>query len=172
MRTETKDDILFTEVQRIRQPWVWVVVILVHLSISIPLFFISSQDNLWATGISWLFFILLTLFLAILRLKVVVTTVGIHLQFFPFHLSPVFFPWSAIQAVWAGSYAPLREFGGWGYRMNFSGNAIAWSVYGNKGVKILLTNGKKRLIGTQDAEGWNRALQLLGKTKEISAPPF
>jgi hypothetical protein len=48
-------------------------------------------------------------------------------------------------------YSPLREFGGWGIRFA-PGKKRAYSVSGNKGVELELSDGMHVLIGSQRPE--------------------
>jgi len=49
------------------------------------------------------------------------------------------------------TYHPLRDYGGWGIR--FSGKGRAYSMRGNTGVQLTLTDGRRILIGSgQPAE--------------------
>ena len=50
----------------------------------------------------------------------------------------------------ARKYRPIVEYGGWGIRWGRSGKA--YNAYGNMGVQLELTNGKRLLIGLQEAD--------------------
>jgi len=56
----------------------------------------------------------------------------------------------------AREYKPIREYGGWGIRYVIGG--IAYNVYGNKGVQLILKNKKKVLVGTQKPEEFYQAI--------------
>ncbi len=64
-------------------------------------------------------------------------------------------------------YKPLSEYGGWGYRKIGRGlfkkqvPGVSYSVNGNMGLQLYLTNGEKILIGTHEAEGVGRAMKKL-----------
>jgi len=55
----------------------------------------------------------------------------------------------------------MREFGGWGIRTSGDGGR-AYNAYGNMGVQLVLTDGKRVLVGTQRAEELLAALRLAG----------
>lgn len=44
-------------------------------------------------------------------------------------------------------YNPLLDWGGWGIRLTFKG--IAYTVYGNRGVKLTMKSGRIILLGSQ-----------------------
>jgi hypothetical protein len=56
----------------------------------------------------------------------------------------------------ARTYRPLREYGGWGIR-GFRSNR-AYNVSGNQGVQLVLTNGNRVLIGSQQSEALEAAI--------------
>jgi hypothetical protein len=53
-----------------------------------------------------------------------------------------------VSEYYARVYRPILEYGGWGIRCGFKG-ARAYNVSGNKGVQLILQNGKRLLIGSQ-----------------------
>lgn len=164
--------ILFQETQTLRQPWLWFLVVLAHLGLVTAVWKTQKAEDLWFIGISWIIWSGMTLLLHQLRLTVKVDEEGILVQFSPFHRKPIRFYWHQIEVAWVGRYSPLWEFGGWGWRYNFSGNAMAWSLSGSQGVKLLFGDGKKRLIGTKDVLGWSKVLQASGKWPATHQPPF
>jgi hypothetical protein len=169
---ENQDEVLFHEIQALTQKWIWLTLICAHLGMAYAVLQFKDGALFGVLLISWIFLGLTTLFMRLLRLEVKVNSKGIQVQFFPFHWSPIFFPWSDVQEAWAGKYAPLGEFGGWGWRYNFSGHAIAWSLSGNQCSKLVLRNGKKRLMGTRNPEGWKEVLRANGKGTKDEKPPF
>ena len=61
------------------------------------------------------------------------------------------FDFDSIEKAEAHSYSPLRDYGGWGIR--YGGKGKAYNVSGNKGVLLMLKDGKNVLIGSQNHEG-------------------
>lgn len=49
-------------------------------------------------------------------------------------------------------YNPLRDYGGWGIRIGWGNKGMAYNVSGNMGAYFELKNGKKVLIGTRKPE--------------------
>ncbi|NLG84744.1 MAG: hypothetical protein GX493_09110, partial [Firmicutes bacterium] len=57
--------------------------------------------------------------------------------------------WDEIVSAEVVEFSPLRDFGGWGIRLNAEGT---WGFFyrGNKGVLITRPNGRKVLLGSDD----------------------
>ena len=72
---------------------------------------------------------------------------GVRVRFAPIQRDWQFTPWSKIRRAYVRTYAPLREYGGWGIR--FSGEKAAYTVWGKQGLQLLLASGDSLLIGTQ-----------------------
>ena len=131
---------LFEEEQRFRQWWLWAILggsclltlwagSLVHsripLLVNLPLL--------------WLFYAL--------RLETRVDATEIRIRFFPLTRR---IPLAEIQSCEARTYRPIGEYGGWGIRWGFSG--MAYNVSGDRGVQLVLADGKRVLIGSQRAD--------------------
>jgi hypothetical protein len=65
-----------------------------------------------------------------------------------------------IASAFAREYSPIREYGGWGVRVSRAGRA--YNAYGNKGVQLVLIDGRQILVGTQRPEDLLAALRLAG----------
>jgi len=87
-----------------------------------------------------------------LRLETTINENGIQFGFYPFQRKGIFYPWNAIADVSIVKYNPLIDYGGWGWRVSLTGKGQAYNVSGNKGILVVLKNGKQRLIGTQRPE--------------------
>jgi hypothetical protein len=62
-----------------------------------------------------------------------------------------------IREVWVRTYRPLLEYGGWGIR--FGRQGMAYNARGNRGVQLLLADGRKVLIGSQRPEALLAAIE-------------
>ena len=148
--------VIFREVQRFRQAWVWVLLLLVLLALTVPVMggmlgpLVSLVMVLAGSGLIWLFFVM--------RLVTEVRADGIYLGFFPFSSQKIMY--TTIVGHRVREYRPIREYGGWGVRFNRSGRA--YTVSGNLGVQLELSNGKGLLIGTQDPDEFLRAIGTAG----------
>jgi hypothetical protein len=161
------DKNLFSEVQRFSVLLIAPLVILFLCGIGFaghvvfrPILEESEPWPIWAWVVSIsgiLINVLVTLVLVFTKLQIRLDKTALYLRFFPFHLSYKKIDFDTIATVYARTYQPLGEFGGWGIRWGASGRA--YNVSGNRGVQLLLKNGKKILIGSQHADGLASLLQ-------------
>jgi hypothetical protein len=77
---------------------------------------------------------------------------GISFKFKPFHRIHRMIKWDEIQSIQVKEYSPLFEYGGWGIKhTSFGKNSnVAYNISGNKGILIVLKNGKTIMLGTQN----------------------
>jgi hypothetical protein len=157
---------IFSETQRFRQWWVWLLV-------------------LGGTGISWYGFvqqIILKkpfgnnpapdpvmimiwvifgfffpgLFYSI-RLVTEVRYDGLYVKYSPLQFHAKKIELGQIKHYEIRQYSALKEYGGYGIRQGKEGRA--YNVYGNKGIQFEFQDGKKLLIGTQRPEEFMQALK-------------
>jgi hypothetical protein len=132
---------LFEEDQRFRQWWLWAVV---GGSVLLTLWAGSRAHSqiplLVNLPMLWIFYAM--------RLETRVDANAVRLRFFPLIRRTI--PLTEIQSCEARTYRPIREYGGWGIRWGFSG--MAFNVSGDRGVQLVLTGGKRLLIGSQRAD--------------------
>jgi hypothetical protein len=164
MKPESTTAAAFREEQQFRQPWLWMLLLLLTLGV-IALFAYGIYTQLYL-GRAWgdrpmsdgalLFSAVFTIavsggtFLLFYALKLitVVDGTGIQLRFFPLTRKHIRF--DAILSCKAVHYHPIKEYGGWGIR--FSRKGRAYNVSGDRGVQLELSTGKSFLIGSQRAE--------------------
>lgn len=168
----TTDDVLFRERQRFTQPWIWV--LLIGFSLIVwrgawqQLVLGQPFGNNPAPDAMLMVFLLIfgvgfPLFFAWLHLETQVTSSGIRVRFFPFHLRPRSWSWEEITDVERRTYSPMLEYGGWGIRMGVRG--WAYNVRGNDGIQLTLRSGRRILIGTQDGGRFMLAVQRARATR-------
>lgn len=92
--------------------------------------------------------VVLLVFITVLDVRV--DRRAVHVHFRPF-LSRTF-PLHKIAEAYARIYRPIREYGGWGIRFSFRGRGRAYNAYGNRGVQLEFTDGRRLLIGSQHPE--------------------
>ena len=80
-------------------------------------------------------------------LDVEVRTGYLFVAFGPLHLLRTRIRWSAMEAVEAVSYRPIREFGGWGLRIRK--RKTAWTIRGSQAARITLSSGKRVYVGSR-----------------------
>lgn len=161
-------EIIFSEKQKPRQWWLWIVMSGIN---GIFIFGIYQQVYLGKafgnnprsnTGLLIMaaLIFLLTVLLTNISLETRISSEGIYVRFFPFHLKHKFFGWKQISKAYLRTYAPLKEYGGWGIRKGFGATGSAYNISGNAGLQIEFINGKKLLIGTGKPEELENALKI------------
>ncbi len=169
---------VFNETQRITQWFMW----LSLAALFALLFYFCYQwyvlgvavDKVAADDISGQLIVVLCLvpvplLIFFLKIKTYIDEKGIHYRFIPFHLSQKIILWSDMKICFVREYRPIKEYGGWGYRMSF-GNGHAYNIRGNKGIQIELVTGKKILIGTQKEAAAQQVIDRYMKSAEERKP--
>lgn len=155
---------LFREEQSMRAPWLWLVIGSVEglqwwgfyqqVVRGEPWGTKPAPD--WALVVLWLAFgIGLPLLFLYLKLIVTVTNAAVEVRYRPFVARTIRL--SEIAQAEARSYAPIREFGGWGIRGGLHGTR-AYNVSGNRGVELTLRDGRTLMIGSQRADELAQAI--------------
>lgn len=154
---------VFKEEQRFTQTWF---VLIMVLSILIPIGIITQEfmkedSNLKSSSFIGIVTMLIIFIVPIffIKLKTKIDEVGIHYQFFPFHLSLKTISWNEIKEADVRSYDPIGEYGGWGLKGGWSkkrGKAI--NVSGDIGIQLVLKDETKLLIGTNKESDAKRVL--------------
>ena len=85
----------------------------------------------------------------IIKLETEVRSDGLYVRFYPIHIRYKRFTADNLQQYYTRRYRPILEYGGWGIRYSFTKKGKAYNISGNKGVQLVLKNGKKLLIGSQ-----------------------
>ncbi len=169
---EIQTDIIFTENQRFRQLWFWLVIaVLIGVSFYAFIYQIILRKQFGDSPMSnskLILTVLLTgLFLPIffffIELRTRVTKDGLYVKFFPFHQKWLFFSPVDIKNFKKIKYRPLLEYGGWGIR--YRAKKKAYNVSGNMGIELTLSNGKRLLIGTQKPDEFESAMQKINRVQ-------
>ena len=98
------------------------------------------------------------------KLRTSIDEVGVHYQFLPIQFSKKTVRWAEMEKCYVRTYSPLREYGGWGYRISF-GKGKALNVKGSQGIQIVFKNGKKLLLGSQKKEDAAQVIQRYFKPR-------
>jgi len=155
---------IYTERQRFNQWWLWAIIVGINV-ISI----VASWQSISTYGLTFAnsFRIVITIFLLVsflaLKLETRINETGIEVRFFPFHFSFKKISWKEIASVEVRKYSPIGEYGGWGIKYGFSKAGKAYNVSGNKGIQLVLNDGSKLLIGTNNEEEVAKALKGLDR---------
>ena len=156
---------IFHEEQRFTQSkWIWIVLIILIISV-LPLIWGTydqlvhgkpfgdepmSDMELVLTDV--LTFGILGGIAALLFYARLITEVhddGIHVRYPPFVRKWEIYTWADLVEAEVRQYKPIREYGGWGWRMGLFFKGRAYNVSGNKGLQLVTTAGKRLMIGTQ-----------------------
>jgi hypothetical protein len=137
----------FEEHQRFRQPFLWVILLVGFAAVLATVLVVPHAGPAGWTG-AGLFFGVCLLFY-VMDLCVVVDDEAVRIQFFPLWKKTLRL--EEIAQWEARSYRPVLEYGGWGIRYGGS-SGWAYNVRGNRGVQLVLEDGKRILIGSQRAE--------------------
>lgn len=152
------DQTAFTEEQRFRQPWIWILfagdVVLVVGIVSI----VSAWNIVGITTLVLVFGGLSALLFSA-NLTTQVRNDGLYVRYFPFHRSWRKISLDNVSSIEAREYSPLREYGGWGIRG--AAKNRAYNVSGNRGVQLVYEDGRRLLIGSQKPDELLAAIQSL-----------
>jgi hypothetical protein len=181
---DDRDDVLFSEVQRFNQLWIWAII--VPISVGPPILFGYGLYRQLIGGDPWgdnplsdlglviafLFclafgLVLLLLFIK-MRLLVAVRPGELWLRFAPLHLSFKRFALDEFSSHRALTYRPIAEYGGWGIRLVSQGRA--YNVSGNRGVRFDYPDGRHLLVGSQHADELARAVDAALARAEENEP--
>lgn len=99
------------------------------------------------------------------QLKTTIDEIGLHYQFLPIKLSKKTIRWTELKKCYVRIYNPVKEYGGWGYRLSFN-KGKALNVKGNKGIQLEFKDGRKLLIGTQKQEDAQNVIERYFKTND------
>lgn len=99
--------------------------------------------------------------LVVARMRLVVEVDGssLRVRFWPFPTREIRL--AEIAEAKAETYRPIREFGGWGVRFAWGGKR-AYSMRGNRGVRLRLRDGRVVMLGSQRPEALETALRADG----------
>ena len=168
MNVTQTTSVRFREEQRFHQPWLWLLILglaalqwwglVQQIVLGQPWGNRPAPD--WMVVLLWVLIgIGLPLFFLYLRLIVTVTDESIDIRFRPLTRRTI--PITDVTHVEARTYAPLREYGGWGIRG--WGGKRAYNVSGRRGVELTLVDGGKLMIGSQRA---NELAQAIAAAQE------
>jgi hypothetical protein len=168
---ESDSKVLYCEVQRFRQPWLWILLLSIsaiaiwgmiqQLFLGEPFGNNPAPDTIliiiaviFGFGFPYAFYKM--------NLTTEVRSDGIYYRFFPFHLSFHKIKLEDLVRYEVQTYRPVRDYGGWGIRWGRKGKA--YNVSGNRGVQLEFSDGKQLLLGSQNPEELAGALDsALGK---------
>ena len=162
----------YTEKQSLKTLWWLMLPIIIAISIQTG-YWLTEADPIVKENrfneliIALVVGILVLVLYSSMSLKTKVDTMGITFSFKPF-VKEKYYTWADLEKVWVRKYKPLREYGGWGFRIGF-GKGKAYSVWGRHGLQLIFKNNKRLLIGTQNQEELANFLKNLKEKHAIEA---
>ena len=167
-------EILYTERQRFKQWWLWLILLGVNGLFLFGVFKqvvggqqfgskpMSDTGLIIATGLT----ILISLLFINFRLDTQIKKDGIYVRFFPFHINFKHYSWDSLTKSYVRQYSAITEYGGWGLRLGLFGKGTAYNVSGDKGLQLEFSTNKKLLIGTNKADEITETLNKIGQIKQ------
>ena len=173
-RMGKQEHVVYREVQRPRQIWVWIMVIGITIMTwygFIQQIFLDTPfgDQPAPNGVLivlWLLFgvVFPVLFLGIMKLIIEVREDGLYIRFIPFHFQYKQYLFKDIQYCESIIYSPLKRFGGWGISFNTKGEVV-YNMSGNQGIELNLRN-KNIVIGTRRPDELIKAITSTQQCKK------
>jgi len=157
--------VYFKEEQRFNQPWMWVLIISVDILILGIVLNSKEQEMLMAVVLGILPVFLINWLILSVRLQVEIKDQTIYYRLTPFQVNWRKIRKHEIDHYEVIKYNPIKDYGGWGYRINFN-REKALNIRGNRGLKIKYSNGKSLLLGTQQPEKMAATMQEMMDKKE------
>ena len=158
MNNPYDQSVMYSETQRARQWWIW---LLVAVGVLFVAWMFTEQillghpvgNNPAPDGVVWLITILVGIGMPLLAYSVHLTT-EIRSDRLVVRLVPVWrrtIMFGDIVNCAPCTYHPILHYGGWGVRYGI-GQGMCYTLYGHLGVRVELNNGKRVLIGSQRPE--------------------
>ncbi|MGI6048644.1 MAG: DUF6141 family protein [Petrimonas sp.] len=168
-----KRAIEFYEVQRMRQWWIWLVMIAVNVIFIWGCIQQLLLQKPWGTNpmnnveliIVTASMILLNMMMFSTKLHTYINNEGVFVRFFLFHFRYKFFDWNNIETLQVKKYNSYRA-GGWGLKVTLDGTRY-YTVSGNMCLSLILENGRKIIISTKRPIEMEVVLRKLGKMEAI-----
>jgi hypothetical protein len=161
---KSRDKVLFREEQKFRQPLLIALIgIIIVAESGFGIYFVLFK-SLVEGIISFSLALIICLSLFSIKLITEVRNDGVYVRFFPFKTSKI--PLEDLVSYKAMTYSPIKEYGGWGYKVNYFKKSKVYNVSGNEGVRLDYSNGKHIMIGSQKAKKLEKAVSELLDSKK------
>ena len=174
------EKVLFKEEQRMHHPRLIVIVPILFFAIviyiigwlirltyrgsAISIEEITSNEFLFFGMMISLVLVLLLAYVHSCKLKTKISNKGIWLSYPPFKKKWKIINVDQIKAYQVRKYNPYREYYGHGFRNHWI-HGKAYTISGNVGLQVYFKNGKKLLIGTQNKQAIEYAMEKLMKSE-------
>ena len=146
--------IRFQERQKFNQSWLWIV-LLASIALTVAATYpLLGTDDYWVACLATFTVVGIAVWAASTTMRTTLSDGGVSVIFSPLLRKDI--ARDEIAEAYVRQYDPLAEYGGWGWRV--TANGTAFNVMGNWGLQLVLKNGKRVLIGTQQPVALRRAL--------------
>jgi hypothetical protein len=135
-------DILFSESQKFRQWWLWLILVIALIAPVVGMFYDGVGENLVTKLLLSAIPLAILVLMFVMRLKTVITNHSIKIHYFPFITRE--WKWEDLRSARIFDYGFI---GGWGIRL-WTGYGTVYNVSGSKGLHFKTSN-KEYIIGTQ-----------------------
>lgn len=169
-----KADVLYREVQRFREVWIWILTLGVaaifwygfiqQIVFDVPFGENPAPDAVMV--LLWLGFAIgfPVLMLWTTKLVTEVRRDGLYIRFTPFHLRWRIFLYKDMRGDEVITYSPLGRFGGWGLRINLHGET-AYTMGGKQGVQLKLRY-ETIVVGSETPNELKKAMDVARGVEE------
>jgi len=165
------------ETQRFKRWWIWMLLITINgffiYAIIQQIILGKPFGNKPATNTELILIeiipLVLTVFIAFIKLDTSINEEGIHYRFSPFHFSTRLIEWDELSAAYLRQYNSFYEYGGWGIRIGKTtkDKALNTTASGNIGLQLEFKNGQRLLIGTAKPEAIKEVLDKFSAQGKI-----
>ena len=161
---------IFAENQRFTRGFPFIIIIAVNFIFLFGLYYQIIEGHSFGNHphsnkgliLIYVFILVLTIFLTLLvRLETRISHEGVYVRFYPFQQKFKSYSWSRISNAFVRTYNPLKEYGGWGFRLSLYKSGKAYNVSCNNGLQIILSDGSKILIGTRKEQELIETLKII-----------
>ncbi|MEY3982700.1 MAG: hypothetical protein RL160_257 [Bacteroidota bacterium] len=161
----------YYEIQKMRIWWVWGlmgVLMLMYVYAALRQWYGSgtwgnNRSPEWLLALVLFFLLLFPVFVFVMKLETKLTAAGISFRYFPLNRRWQKIDWTEVERAWVRKYRPIAEYGGWGIRGLPGARSRAYSMSGDYGIQLVLKNGKRILVGTQNALEAEQILERLSE---------
>jgi hypothetical protein len=173
-----ESSVYFSEVQRTMPWWVYAAV----AAVALVMWWASIQQVVLGRPFgsrpapSWLVIVFTVVFgigfpafFALLRMDTAVTDADVRFRVFPLHIAYRSIRGEQIESYSHVEYRALVDYGGYGIRLGLNG--WAYNIRGNEGVRFVLKNGRRILLGSSRAPELTNAVERMLQVQGIRLKP-
>lgn len=160
----------YYESQRMKNSWVWLIIsvaqglllwgLIQQVIMEIPWGKKPTSDTMLI--VSNCFVLFTALMMVLLKMEVRINSDGVRFRYPPFQWKWKKIDWADVSEVHVIHYS-LLDYGGWGSLWGGANRGWGYCVSGNRGIRFLLKDGEKIMLGTKRPEKVEKYLEILEK---------